>query len=315
MNNRSGFGRDTTTEEVLDGIELAGVLVLITGGSSGLGAESARALAAKGARVIVTARNTEKARGVADEITVRTGASIEIEELELGSFTSIRAFADRVNRRDDKIDIVINNAGVMACPWGRTENGFELQFGTNHLGHFLMTNLITPSLADGGRIVSLSSSGHRFSAIVFEDINFENRDYDKWLSYGQAKTANALFAVGLNKRLASRDIEAFSVHPGAILTDLARHLTEEDWKMFREQQATGTLVPKTVEQGAATQVYTATAPEIAGNGGAYLADCAVCEVTGDGDPYTTVMPYAVDPELADRLWTVSEEMVGQTFFD
>ena len=150
---------------------------------------------------------------------------------------------------------------------------------------------------------------------MFEDINFERREYDKWLAYGQSKTANALFAVGLNKRLAARGIEAFSVHPGAIMTDLGRHLTEEDLKMYREMVDTGTLVLKSVEPGAATQVYAATAPEIAGKGGAYLADCAVCEVTAEGGQYTTVMPYAVDPEAAERLWTVSEQMVGQRFFD
>jgi len=313
MADRNAFGFETTTDEVLDGFDLSDRLILVTGGSSGLGAEAARAFAAKGARVVITARDLDKAAGVIAGIKQDTGAEIDVEELELGNLAAIRDFADRINGRGETIDILLNNAGVMACPPAETDDGFELQFGSNHLGHFLMTNLIAQSIADGGRIVNLSSSGHNFPPVVFEDIHFKERDYNKWLAYGQAKTANALFAVELNKRLAGRGIEAFSVHPGAILTDLARHMTEEDWKMFEERQAAGTLVPKTVEQGAATGVYACTAPEIAGRGGAYLADCRIAEVTEDGDQYTTVKPYAVDPDLAERLWTVSEEMVGQRF--
>ncbi|WP_421856210.1 SDR family NAD(P)-dependent oxidoreductase [Oricola sp.] len=313
MTDRNEFDAETTTDEVLEGIDLTGKLVLVTGGSSGLGAEAARAFASKGARVIITARNLEKATGVAAGIADKTGASVEVEELELGNLAAIRAFADRINARGEKIDILLNNAGVMACPQSETDDGFELQFGSNHLGHFLMTNLIAPSLADGGRIVNLSSSGHGFSPVVFEDIMFENREYNKWLAYGQAKTANALFAVGLNARLAGRDIEAFSVHPGAIMTDLARHLTEDDRKMFEGSLAAGTLKMKSVEQGAATGVYACTAPEIEGRGGAYLADCRIAEVAEDGEQYTTVKPYAVDPAQAQRLWSVSEELVGQSF--
>ena len=313
MADRNAFGFETTTDEVLEGIDLSGKSVLVTGGSSGLGAEAARALASKGASVVITARDLDKAAAMAAQIKEQTGVEVAVERLELGNLAAVTEFADRINARGDKIDILLNNAGVMACPHSKTDDGFELQFGSNHLGHFLMTNLIAPALADGARIVNLSSSGHNFSPVIFEDIHFETRDYNKWLAYGQSKTANALFAVGLNNRLAHRGIEAFSVHPGAILTDLARHLTEEDWKMFEERQAAGTLKPKTMEQGAATGVYACTAPEIAGKGGAYLADCRIAAVSDDGDEYTTVKPYAVDPEVADRLWTVSEEMVGRTF--
>lgn len=311
--DRTQFGFETTTDEVLDGIDLTGKTILITGGSSGLGAESARALASKGARVIITARDAEKARKIVEDIKQSTGAAVEVAELELGNLAAIRTFADRILARGETIDILINNAGVMACSAAKTDDGFELQFGANHLGHFLMTNLIAPALADGGRVVCLSSAGHNLSPVVFDDIQFARRDYDRWLSYGQTKTANALFAVGLNKRLSGRRIEVFSVHPGAILTDLARHLTEADIKMFEDRLAAGTMKMKPVESGAATQVFAATAPEIAGKGGSYLADCRIAEVTETGDEATTVKPYAVDPALADRLWSVSEDLVGQRF--
>ena len=311
--DRTQFGFETTADEVLDGIDLTGKTIMITGGSSGLGAESARALADKGARVIITARDAEKAQKVVDGIRQSTGATVDVEELELGNLAAIRAFADRILARGETIDILINNAGVMACPRAKTDDGFEFQFGCNHLGHFLMTNLIAPALADGGRVVCLSSAGHNLSPVVFDDIQFARRDYDKWLSYGQTKTANALFAVELNKRLAGRGIEVFSVHPGAIMTDLARHLTEADIKMFEDRLAEGTMTMKSVEQGAATQVFAATAPEIAGQGGSYLADSRIAEVTETGNDATTVKPYAVDPVLADRLWTLSEDLVGQSF--
>lgn len=313
MADRSAFGFETTTDDVLDGIDLSGKLVLITGGSSGLGAEAARAFATAGADVIITVRDSDKAAAVVTRIKQQTGVEIEMEQLELGSMASIRAFAERINARGAKIDILLNNAGVMACPWSTTEEGFELQFGANHLGHFLMTNLIAPSLADGGRVVNLSSAGHEISPVVFDDIGFKKRDYNKWAAYGQAKTANALFAVGLNERLAGRGIEAFSVHPGGIMTDLSRHLTEDDIKMFQQRLEEGTLVLKTVEQGAATGVYASTAPELAGRGGSYLADCRIAEVSEDGDRSVTVRPYAVDPQQADRLWTLSEQMLGQRF--
>jgi NAD(P)-dependent dehydrogenase (short-subunit alcohol dehydrogenase family) len=269
-------------------------------------------LASKGARVVITARNLPKAEKVVAEIKSSSGADVEIEELELGSLASIRVFADRFLNKHDALHILVNNAGVMACPHGRTEDGFELQFGTNHLGHFLMTGLIAPALlrAAPARIVSLSSRGHHFSPVVFDDIHFENRDYEKWQAYGQAKTANALFAVALEKRLADRGVHAYAVHPGAIMTDLARHLTEEDWEMFRKRQEAGTMHLKTIESGAATSVYAATAPELEGRGGFYLADCAMCQVDDAEDNLECVRPYALDPDAAERLWTVSEEMVG-----
>ena len=312
MSDRAAFGQDTTADEVLDGIDLTGKTALVTGGSSGLGAVTARALASKGARVIITARDMDKARKAVDEIKASTGSDVEIEELELGSFDRIRKFAERFLKKHDTLNILVNNAGVMACPQSTTQDGLELQFGSNHLGHFLMTVLIAPALIRGApsRVVSLSSNGHRFSPVVFDDIQFERREYQKWAAYGQSKTANALFAVGLNMRLKDRGVEAFSVHPGAILTDLPRHLTDEDWQMFRDLQEAGTLHLKTVESGAATSVYAATAPELNGRGGAYLADCRINEIDEDPESQTGVCAYAIDPEAAERLWAISEEMIG-----
>jgi NAD(P)-dependent dehydrogenase (short-subunit alcohol dehydrogenase family) len=201
--------------------------------------------------------------------------------------------------------LLINNAGVMASPFAKTEDGFELQFGTNHLGHFLLTGLLTPALAKAAssRIVNLSSSGHRMSPVIFEDINFEQREYNKWASYGQSKTANILHAVELERRLGERGVYAYVVHPGAIQTELSRHMDETDWEMMRSR----------AEAGAATSVYTATAPELEGSGGVYLEDCHVAEVNDNEAISGGVRSYALDPEAAKRLWAVSEEMVGQSF--
>lgn len=313
MTQNKTWGPDTTADEVLAGTNLTGKCVLITGGSGGIGAETARALAATGAQVTVTARDLGKVRGVVESIRADTGASVAVGELELGSLASIRAFAERFVAEHDKLDILINNAGVMACPQSTTQDGFELQFGSNHLGHFLLTSLVAPKLISGARIVSLSSAAHQISPVVFEDIQFERRPYDKWLAYGQSKTANALFAVGLNTRLKSRAIEAFSVHPGMIQTDLMRHQSEEDRARSRAMRDSGKVKYKTVQAGAATSVYAATAPELAGHGGAYLADCAIAQVSADAPGFSVVRPFAVDPDAAERLWAVSEQLLGLRF--
>ena len=315
MTDRNAFGHDTTTDEVLEGVDLAGKTALVTGASGGLGAETARAFASKGASVIITARDIDKAQGVVDSITESTGNDqIRIEQLELGSFSNIRAFADRINDGVESIDILANNAGVMVCPFGHTADGFETQFGTNHLGHFLMTCLIAPTLVAGGptRVVSLSSRGHHLSPVVFDDINFESREYDKWGSYGQSKTANILFAVELDRRLRDRGVRAVAVHPGVIMTDLARHMTAADFEEMSNRREGVPMQLKPVEAGAATTVYAATAPELDGQGAVYLEDCHVAEVVDD-DPTGGVRSYAVDPVLAERLWTISEGMVGQEF--
>jgi NAD(P)-dependent dehydrogenase (short-subunit alcohol dehydrogenase family) len=310
------FGHESTTSEVVAGIDLSGKVALVTGASGGLGAETARAFAAQGARVILTARDLAKADAVVKGIRESTGNDmVEVEELELGSLESVRRFARRVLERHEALNILVNNAGVMACPFGKTEDGFELQFGTNHLGHFLTTALLVPALRRGtpARVVSLSSRGHHLSPVVFEDLQFEQRPYDKWSSYGQAKTANVLFAVELEKRLGEQGVHANAVHPGVIMTDLARHLVPEDIELLRARQPRGQLQFKSVEAGAATSVYAATAPELEGKGGLYLEDCRVAEVNDDEAAAAGVRSYALDPDAATRLWTVSEELVGETF--
>jgi NAD(P)-dependent dehydrogenase (short-subunit alcohol dehydrogenase family) len=209
----------------------------------------------------------------------------------------------------------VNNAGVMACPFDHTRDGFEKQFGTNHLGHFLLTGLISQALLRGApaRIVSVSSRGHQMSPVVFEDVHFEQRDYDKWLAYGQAKTANILFAVELERRLGERGVHANALHPGVIATELSRHLVPEDFERLRARQPGGQLKLKPVEAGAATSVYAATAPELEGRGGLYLEDCGVAPVDDSEGAPAGVRSYALDPDAAKRLWSVSEQMVGQTF--
>lgn len=306
MRDPSSWGPDTTATEVLAGIDLSGKRALVTGGTGGLGAQTASALAARGCAVTITARNTKKAADVVAATRAATGATLMVEQLELASLASIRAFARRFS---GSLDILINNAAVMACPHGQTEDGFELQLGTNHLGHFLLTQLLAPKLVRGARVVVLSSAAHHASPVVFDDLNFERRPYDKWKAYGQSKTANALFAVGLNQRLRARAIEAFSVHPGMIVTDLMRHQGEEGLAMARALRDSGRMAFKTVDAGIATSLYAATAPELEGKGGAYLVDCGVARISEQDRDFTCVRPYALDPELAERLWTASEQLV------
>ena len=316
MIDRNTFAHDTTTDEVLAGIDLTGNVALVTGGSSGLGVETARAFASKGAEVIITARNMAKAEGVVAEIQASTGnTQVSAMELELGSFSSIRAFADRFLAEHDTLHILVNNAGVMACPFDTTEDGFEMQFGTNHLGHFLLTGLLTPALIQGApsRIVILSSAAHQSSSVVFEDIHYEQRPYHKWESYGQSKSANVLHAVELERRLGAEGVHAYAVHPGVIQTELSRHMMKEDWEMLRSRAASGAFTLKTVAAGAATSVYAATAPELEGRGGFYLHDCQIADVNDDETVSGGVRSYAIDPDAAKRLWGISEEMVGQVF--
>ena len=314
MRDAAKFGAETTTSEVAEGISLAGKLALVTGGSSGLGQETARTLAAMGAHVVLTARDVPKGEGVAKAIRESTdNPNVEVESLELGSLKEIRAFAERFLARHPRLDILVNNAGVMACPFAKTADGFELQFGSNHIGHFLMTCLLAPALRKGApsRVVSVSSRGHHLSPVVFEDIHFERRPYDKWLSYGQAKTANILFAVGLDQRLGRHGVHANALHPGGIMTELGRHLQAEDIEFLRKRN-TGMRF-KTVEAGSATSVFAATAPELEGKGGVYLEDCHIAAVNAAPDALDGVKPYAIDPQNAARLWEVSEKLVGERF--
>ena len=317
MANRSAFGPDTTTDEVLEGIDLRGKLALVTGGSGGLGLETARALASKGAHVVVTARDVPKGEAAAAGIRESTGnPQVEVEELELASRASIRAFAERFLGRHRSLDLLINNAGVMACPFAKTSDGFEMQFGTNHLGHFLLTCLLVPALRAGApsRVASLSSRGHHIAPVDFDDPNFERRPYHNWMSYGQSKTANVLFAVGLERRLAPAGVHANALHPGAIMTELGRHLRQEDLDFLRSRAPSGGGYQfKSIPAGAATSVFAATAPELSGRGGLYLEDCHVASINDEANAPDGVKSYAVDAQKAERLWEASEKAVGERF--
>ncbi|MBW2266959.1 MAG: SDR family NAD(P)-dependent oxidoreductase [Deltaproteobacteria bacterium] len=317
MADRGSFGAETTVDEVLEGIDLSGRVAIVTGASGGLGAEAARGLAQAGAAVTLTARDLAKGAAVAESIRQSTGnAAVDVMELELSQPASVRAFAKGWLAEHGALNLLLNNAGVMASPLARTDAGWEMQFATCHLGHFLLTALLAPALEAGApaRVVNVSSGGHRFSPVRFDDPNFESSEYDKWIAYGQAKTANVLHAVELDRRLRGRGVRAFAIHPGAIATDLGRHLTRDDMVTLQARAPGGKgLQLKPVEAGAATEVYAATAPELEGQGGCYLEDCHVagsCEELGATDG---VAPHALDPVAAARLWTLSEQMLGEAF--
>jgi len=320
------FGEQTTTDELLAGVDLSGKHMLVTGANCGLGFETARALAAAGATVIATARNDATAAAMLEGLRQAVPAGrFESAVLALDSLAGVRACAQDILRRFPRLDVLINNAGVMNTPFGRTEDGFETQFGVDHLGPFLFTCLLVPALlaAAPARVVNLSSAAHLAGDIRWDDINWERSEYNKFMAYAQAKTANILFAVALDRRLAGRGVRAYAVHPGAINTSLGRYMSREDFDemMGNVRTRSGTapdddnpwagLTFKTVPQGAATSVWAATTPELDGRGGLYLLDCQVGKPdSGRGDG---VKSYAVDPEAAERLWHVSERMVGQVF--
>ncbi len=322
----SDFGKTSTTDDVLAGKDLTGKLVFITGGNSGLGLETGRAMASRGAHVVLAGRDQGKLdAAIATIMNEVSGAQLETILCDLGSLDAVRACGMQANARWDRIDLLINNAGVMACPFGHTADGFEMQFGTNHLGHFALTGHLMPLVRKGHdqRIVNLSSRGHHIAPVDFEDPHFKNRDYDKWQSYGQSKTANVLFTVGLEQRFADDGIHAIAVHPGGIQTNLGRHMSEDDMKWMRERMRksaeksgesgeSGSDGFKTIPQGAATQCWAATADELEGRGGLYCEDCHVAEV--DDENFTGgVRSYAVDPDNAERLWAMSEEMTGVSY--
>lgn len=312
----SKFGMRSTAAEVLDGIDLHGKTAIVTGATSGLGVETARALAAAGAEVFIPARNPEKAAEVVAELREKTGSDVRTMALNLSDFDSIRRFSDEFLAIGKPVHILINNAAIMACPLARTPQGYESQFATNHLGHFLFTGRLASALIAGkARVVSLSSIGHRLSPIHFDDIHFENRAYDKWLAYGQAKTANSLFAVELNRRLAPHGGTANAVHPGGIMTGLQQHLSNEEMTAMGWFDAEGKPNPlfKTIEQGAATSIWAAVGPELEGHGGLYLEDCNQAKPAVPEISYAGIRPHAIDPDAAAQLWTASETMVGETF--
>jgi len=313
----STFGKESTTDEVLDGIDLTGMTVFVTGANSGLGQETARAMAARGAHIIMAGRDQGKLDDA--EAAIRADlpdAQLDTITLDLASLESIGAATSRARQRFDKIDILINNAGVMATPFEHTTDGFERQLGTNHLGHFAMTAELMPLIERGTakRIVNLSSRGHHMAPVDFDDPHFTQRPYDPWTSYGQSKTANVLFTVGIEQRYAVMGIHAYAVHPGGIETNLGRHMTPEmrEALMARIGSRDGGFQWKTIPQGAATTCWAATAAELEGRGGIYCEDCHVAEID-DESASGGVRRYALNPSFADRLWKLSEEMTGAKF--
>ena len=313
----SGFGAKSTARDVLGARDLTGTVAIVTGGYSGIGLETTRVLAAAGATVIVPARTPDKAKAALEGM-----ARVELESLDLAEPASIDAFAARFVASGRPLHMLINSAAIMANPLTRDARGFESQFAVNHLGHFELTMKLWPALlnARGARVVSVSSRGHLRSGVDFDDIHFERRPYDKWQAYGQAKSANVLFAVGLDTRGEAHQIRAFSLHPGAILTPLSRFLTNEELMAIGARDESGAIPPanahlyKTVPEGAATQVWCATSPQLNGMGGVYCEDVDIAwPVAADFTGNTGVRPWAIDPALAERLWEVSERSTGVRF--
>lgn len=317
----SGYGPRTTAEEVVRGLDLNGKVAIVTGGYSGIGLETARVLAGAGAQVVVPARTPDKARKAVASIP-----GVELEQLDLTNPESIDSFARRFVESGRSLHFLINSAGIMAAPEQRDGRGFELQFSTNHLGHFQLTARLWPALiqANGARVVSVSSGAHRFSPINFEDPLYQDRPYDKWEAYGQSKTANALFALGLDLRGRAHGVRAFSVHPGSIVTDLSRHLSDGEMQAVGALDAEGRRAytefndeRKTIPEGAATQVWCAVSPQLDDKGGLYcqnvdIASLLPVEQVGNHD-VTGVSPWAVDETSAHRLWKLSERLSGVNF--
>jgi NAD(P)-dependent dehydrogenase (short-subunit alcohol dehydrogenase family) len=310
----SGFGAASTAGDVIKGIDLSGKIAIVTGGYSGIGLETVRALRSAGARVIVPARDHAKATTALEGLD-----GVEIEAMDLLNPASIDAFADRFLASGQPLHILVNNAGIMANPLTRDARGYESQFATNHLGHFQLTARLWPALrrAAGARVVSLSSVGHRRAWIDFDDWNFERRQYDRWVAYGQSKTANALFAVALDAKGEQHGVRAFSVHPGGVITDLVRHMSADELGAYGVLDEAGRPIidpernMKTPEQGAATSVWCATSPQLDGLGGVYCENCDIAiAVPGDSTELRGVRSWATDPELADRLWSLSEQLLG-----
>jgi NAD(P)-dependent dehydrogenase (short-subunit alcohol dehydrogenase family) len=317
------FGAESTTDEVLQGVSLSGKRVLVTGVSAGLGVETVRALTAHGAEVVGAARDLTKAK--AATALVRAGAansgSLALVQLDLASLASVRACADALAANGKPFDLVICNAGVMATPFGKTADGFETQFGTNHLGHFVLVNRIASLMKPGGRLVNLSSAGHQLSDVDLDDPNFERTRYSAWASYGRSKTANILFAVEFDRRHKDRAIRAAALHPGAIQTELSRYLDDEARRELTEIMTQVGRLPgakpityKSVPAGAATSIWAAAVAKADAVGGRYCEDCHVAEVIdAPGFTFGGVRPYALNPETAKALWAKSEELVGERF--
>ncbi|MEM7270899.1 MAG: oxidoreductase [Pseudomonadota bacterium] len=317
VQTKSGFHAKNTAMEVLEGADLTGKTAIVTGGYSGIGLETVRALAAKGAAVTVPARNAEKAQAALAEVD----GDVTMAAMDLGDIASVRSFAEGWAEGAARLDLLINNAGVMACPEARVGPGWESQFGICHMGHFALTQVLTPLLqqTEGARVVALSSTAHKLSDVKWDDMQFETADYDKWQAYGQAKSANALFANALSRRISSTGGLAFAVHPGGIFTPLQRHLPKEEMVALGWLNEDGGLSElakqgfKTPEQGASTTVWAATSPALEGKPGVYCEDCDIAAPTDLESPlarYMGINAHACDDEAAERLWRVSEDLLA-----
>ena len=321
------FGATSTTDDVLSGVNLRGKRILVTGVSAGLGVETARSLAVRGAQVVGAARDLTKAKAAtmqARKDAAASGGSLELIALDLASLESVRACADGLLARGEPFDVVIANAGVMATPFGHTADGFETQFGTNHLGHFVLVNRIAPLIPTGGRVINLSSAGHRYSNVDLQDPNFERTPYEPFVAYGRSKTANILFAVAFDRRHQKRGVRAAAVHPGGIETELGRHIDPSRIKGIVEQmnkQLAAEGKPpfqwKTVPQGAATSLWAGVVAPADQIGGRYCENCHVGNVVPDHVTISAISEgvrgYALDSNTAEALWKKSEELVGESF--
>lgn len=311
----SPFGARSTALEVISGHDLCGRTAILTGGASGIGVETARALLSAGAEVILGVRDLGRAEPVAARLRQETGSDrLRTAALDLGALASVRRFAAEFLASGRPLHLLINNAGIMACPLARTPEGFESQLGTNHLGHFALTVLLLPALraAAPARVVSLSSSAHRRADLDFTDLNYHSRPYDKWNAYGQSKTANSLFAVELSRRFGGAGVLANAVMPGGIMTGLQQHLPQEEMRAAGWIDENGKVHAafKNAEQGAATTIWAAVGPELAGIGGRYLEDCQEALPWVAERPYAGYAPHALAADSAQRLWTVSEQLTG-----
>jgi NAD(P)-dependent dehydrogenase (short-subunit alcohol dehydrogenase family) len=321
------FGAHSTTDEVLSGVDLRGKRILVTGVSAGLGVETARALVARGAQVVGAARDLMKADGATADVRKAEavhGGSLKLIELDLARLKSVRACADGLLEKGEPFDVIIANAGVMATPFGHTADGFETQFGTNHLGHFVFVNKIAPLLRAGGRVINLSSAGHRYANVDLEDPGFEKTPYDPFVAYGRSKTANVLFSVAFDRRHRTRGVRAAAVHPGGIKTELDRYMGPAQFQGLVDRinkqlaaEGKGPFEFKTIPQGAATSVWAAVVASADEIGARYCEDCHVSEIVPDDHVITPnkggVRAYALDPVAAEDLWRKSEELVGEKF--
>jgi NAD(P)-dependent dehydrogenase (short-subunit alcohol dehydrogenase family) len=321
------FGATSTTDDVLSGVNLKGKRILVTGASAGLGVETARSLAAHGAQVIGAARDLNKAKAATEQVSkdaAAKGGSFELIQLDLANLKSVRACADQLLAKGEPLDVVIANAGVMATPFGHTADGFETQFGTNHLGHFVLVNRIAPLIRAGGRLINLSSAGHRYSNVDLNDPNFERTPYEPFVAYGRSKTANILFAVAFDKRHRDRGVRAAAVHPGGIKTELGRYVEpgrlEKVINEINQQlaaQGKGPFQWKSIPQGAATSVWAAVVAPAGEIGSRYCENCHVADTVPDDTPITAVSEgvrgYALDTTSAEALWKKSEELIGESF--